>query len=139
MRISSICLLTILLLSGILLPSNSKADEQQIKCIATAIHYEARGSTLQDKMGVANVIMNRVKDRRFPKTPCSVVMQRNQFSWTSGNWSYKSKYEELARKAFTGQLVDITNNSLYFHTTKVNPRWSRNKKKTRIGSHYYMR
>lgn len=126
-------------MSGILLPTNVKADEQQIRCISTAIYYEARGSTLEDKLGVANVIMNRVQDGRFRSSPCSVVMQRGQFSWTSGSWSYKNSFEHIAREVFHGNIPDNTNGSLYFHNRTVRPAWSRNKPKLRIGSHYYVK
>jgi spore germination cell wall hydrolase CwlJ-like protein len=123
----------------ILTPTFSKADDKQIRCIATAIHYEARGSTLQDKIGVANVIMNRTKNPNFPKTPCAVVLQKNQFSWTNSKWSYNTNHYDIAKNVFTGKLVDNTRGSMYFHTPRVNPKWSRTKKKILIGGHYYMR
>ena len=62
-------------------------------CLAQNIYYESRSSNLADMAAVANVVMNRTKDRRYPDTICGVVhqgktnadgsMKRNacQFSW----------------------------------------------------------
>jgi len=37
-------------------------------CLAQNIYYESRGSNLADMAAVANVVMNRTKDRRYPDT-----------------------------------------------------------------------
>lgn len=123
-----------------LVPLASFANQDQTQCIATAIYYEARGSTREDKIGVGNVIMNRVRDRRFPNTPCAVVYQRSQFSWTSGGWAHQSRYLELARQIQSGNIEDNTQNSLYFWSVRIGtPNWARGKRIIRIGQHYYAR
>jgi spore germination cell wall hydrolase CwlJ-like protein len=44
-------------------------------CMAQNIYYEARGSSLADQAAVADVVLNRMQDRRYPNTICEVVKQ----------------------------------------------------------------
>ena len=46
-----------------------------IACLATAIYFEARGEPMVGQVAVAQVIVNRVYDERFPDTVCDVVKQ----------------------------------------------------------------
>ena len=46
---------------------------QQLHCLALNVYYEARGSNLADKYAVADVVLNRVKDSRYPDSICDVV------------------------------------------------------------------
>ena len=54
-----------------------------LACIALAVYHEARGEPIEGQMAVAEVILRRVKARRWPDDPCAVVFQEYQFSWTS--------------------------------------------------------
>ena len=60
----------------------------QWSCLAEALYFEARGESLQGIVGVAEVILNRVDDRRYPNSLCGVVNQgtgeryRCQFTYT---------------------------------------------------------
>ena len=47
----------------------------EVRCMALNIYYEARGSNLADRAGVADVVLNRVNDSRYPDTICDVVKQ----------------------------------------------------------------
>ena len=49
-------------------------------CLAQNIYYESRGSNLADMAAVANVVINRTKDRRYPDTICGVVRQGKQYA-----------------------------------------------------------
>ncbi len=53
-------------------------QEQEMRCLSLNIYYEARGSNLADKAGVADVVLNRVRDNRYPDTICGVVQQGKQ-------------------------------------------------------------
>src|SRR4051812_18364942 len=48
-------------------------DDNELDCIARAVYFEAGGEPLSGQIGVAQVIMNRVKDRRFADSPCGVI------------------------------------------------------------------
>ena len=63
-----------------------RASAEELRCLALNIYYEARGSNLADKAGVADVVLNRVKDTRYPNTICEVVHQGKQKpSWKDPN------------------------------------------------------
>ena len=52
--------------------------EPNLYCLAQNIYYEARGSSRADQMAVSDVVLNRVKDSRYPNTICDVVYQGKQ-------------------------------------------------------------
>ena len=49
-------------------------------CMALNIYYEARGSSMADQVAVSDVVLNRVRDTRYPNTVCEVVKQGHQDS-----------------------------------------------------------
>ena len=49
--------------------------EDDTSCMAQAIYYESRNESVEGQMAVAEVIANRVKDRRYPDSVCGVVFQ----------------------------------------------------------------
>ena len=60
----------------------SKTSQPELFCLAQNIYYEARGSSRADQMGVSDVVLNRVKDSRYPNTICEVVYQgKKKPSW----------------------------------------------------------
>ena len=44
-------------------------------CIALNVYYEARADNLAGKYAVADVVLNRVADKRFETTPCKVIRE----------------------------------------------------------------
>lgn len=123
-------------------------DQQQIKCLAKNIYFEAGNQSLTGKIAVANVVINRVKSKGFPETPCKVIYQKTgktcQFSWVCQNKKIRdfNLYQESHRIA---QFVyktkqDITNGALFFHSIRSRPSWSYKFKMTaRIGDHIFYR
>ena len=53
----------------------------ELACMATAIYFEARGEPMVGQVAVAQVIMSRVYDERYPDTVCDVVKQGYYYSW----------------------------------------------------------
>ena len=62
----------------------ASADDEQIRCLAGAIYFEARGEPLAGQLAVAEVILNRTASGRFAKSACGVVTQPGQFSFVRG-------------------------------------------------------
>lgn len=58
-------------------PRVAGADE--LRCLADAVYGEARGEGFDSQAYVVAVILNRVRDPRWPDTVCDVVYQRGQF------------------------------------------------------------
>lgn len=135
------------------LPLQANADSE-IKCLATALYFEARGEGVRGQMAVAQVILNRVKDPAYPKTICGVVYQnakflhRCQFSFacdgTHDVIAEKAAWRDelyLARRIVTGgsdTIVAEVGDSISYHSTDVAPDWAaRMQRVDRIGHHVF--
>jgi spore germination cell wall hydrolase CwlJ-like protein len=130
----------------------AKGDDQ-FRCLAEALYFEARGETVKGQFAVAEVIMNRVKSARFPATPCGVVKQGTgrryqcQFTYTCDGYkdviAEKKAYErvaKVARAVMDGTFGALTGGATHYHTTAVRPKWARVYQKTaRIGVHVFYR
>lgn len=122
-------------------------SQQQVRCLADNIYYEAGYEPHEGKIAVALVTMNRLQDPRFPKDICSVVKQRVkstcQFTWFCEKVRAKSEeaYElamQVALDVYANyeRLTDITYGALFYHADYVNPRWKL-EKTTTIGRHIF--
>src|SRR5690606_8644563 len=60
---------------------HSAPMSSEMRCLAGAIYFEARGEPLEGQLAVAQVIVNRAESPRFPDDYCGVVTQRSQFSF----------------------------------------------------------
>ena len=108
--------------------------EQEVKCLADNIYFEARNQSVLGQNAVAWVTMNRVKHKRWPDSVCQVVWQRKQFSWThdgkSDNPKNKLAYsiavliaKDTLREA-RNNGKDLSKGALYYHADYVNPFWN---------------
>jgi hypothetical protein len=132
-----------------------RSPTEQETCLATAIYHEARGETLKGQFAVAEVILNRVASRRFPNTICEVVYQGVRPGQRGGcqfSFACDGKSEALHNRAAAtlasriaqvmadGGHRGLTGGALYFHTTAVEPVWSRRMTQTtQIGAHLFYR
>ena len=101
----------------------------------TAIYFEARGESYRGQVAVAQVVMNRVKHRLYPKTICGVVFQnqnkRNacQFSFACDGIpervtdakSWKQAAGDRQRRGAGQPLRDRGRPSTHYHATYVYP------------------
>ncbi|MBV7255746.1 cell wall hydrolase [Pacificimonas sp. WHA3] len=122
--------------------------DEEMRCLASAVYNEARGEPLEGQLAVAQVVLNRVDDRRWPSSICAVVYQRSQFSFTfdgkpdvpavpNNNWK---RAEAVAVVAATENWEDVTDEAVFFHATYVQPKWRRAFEKTAdIGQHIFYR
>ena len=130
----------------------AKGDDQW-RCLAEALYFEARGETIKGQFAVAEVILNRVKSARFPSTLCGVIKQGTgrryqcQFTYTCDGHkdtiAERGAFESVAKAAravLDGAAGGLTGGATHYHTTAVNPSWSRVYKQTaRIGVHIFYR
>jgi spore germination cell wall hydrolase CwlJ-like protein len=126
----------------------TKHDKQQIQCMAENTYFEAGHEPIKGRIAVNNVVLNRVKDERFPKTPCGVINQRShgvcQFSWKCeggkriGDWAAYRKAKEIAEHVYLGNYKDVTRGAQFYHADYVNPSWGRVfDRTTKIGAHIF--
>lgn len=55
------------------------ATGSEIKLLACIINAEAKGEPYAGKLGVANVVLNRYRNKKFPNTIKKVIYQKHQF------------------------------------------------------------
>ncbi|WP_254444854.1 cell wall hydrolase [Ruegeria atlantica] len=127
--------------------------DENFKCLAEALYFEARGESVRGQFAVAEVILNRVDSTRFPDSLCGVIKQGTgkkyqcQFTYTCDGHKEviheKKAYErvsKVARAAIDGIAKELTEGATHYHTTAVRPSWSRVYKETaRIGVHVFYR
>lgn len=110
------------------MPENLSAE---MRCLASAIYFEARGESLEGQLAVGQVVINRTQSGRFPASNCGVVYQRSQFSFVRGG-SMPSVHESshdwrkavaIAQIATQDSWSTPADNALFFHATSVSPRW----------------
>ncbi len=70
-------LFAIAALAGLVAPPGPASADQdkQRRCLATALYYEARDQPILGQLAAGVVVLNRVRDRRWPNTVCRVVEQ----------------------------------------------------------------
>ena len=114
-------------------------SEHDIHCIATAVYTEVNMQSLEEKLGVINVIMNRVRSKRFGRDACEVVYARGQFVGIENMMKANEKNIDQKTLLKTKLLVIDTllfkkhsnpvAQSLYFHDDSINMQYIWNKKK----------
>lgn len=135
-------------------------NEPQAWCLAQNIYFESRGSNLADKAAVADVVLNRVQDSRYPNTICKVVQQGRyhkdglpkknqcQFSWWcdgKSDWpTNRDAWIEAQQVAYLmihlNQYRGISEGATHYHADYVNPRWASSLQLVgRIGEHIFYR
>jgi spore germination cell wall hydrolase CwlJ-like protein len=120
----------------------------ELKCLAQAVYFEARGEPLEGQLAVARVVVNRSASGQFPANYCGVVTQRAQFSFVrrgripeanegSGAWR---RAVRIARIAHQDLWPSDVGNALYFHAGHVRPGWAGRKvAMATIDSHIFYR
>ncbi|MCA0399998.1 MAG: cell wall hydrolase [Proteobacteria bacterium] len=128
--------------------------QQETKCLAEAIYFEARSEPPEGQAAVAQVVLNRVASGLYPTNICGVVYQNRhrykacQFTFACEGRSLAihepeawGKAERIAKAVLAGTRYnpDIAT-STHYHAEYVAPYWSRRLKKTeQIGRHIFYR
>ncbi|MCH2095579.1 MAG: cell wall hydrolase [Rhodobacteraceae bacterium] len=127
--------------------------DKQWACLTEALYFEARGESLKGQFAVAEVILNRVDNPRYPNTVCGVINQGTgrkyacQFTYTcdgrpetiSEPRAY-TRVGKVARAMLDGASRALTKGATHYHTTAVKPKWSRKFPRTAtIGVHHFYR
>ena len=134
---------------------------EALVCLALNVYHEARDQPFIGQVAVAQVVMNRVYDDRYPDTVCEVVEQgptyswkpdfpvrhRCQFSWYCDGKSDKVYDEEawqqalmIAHGVYYGNLDDFVEGATHYHASYVLPEWAETKTQVvQIGEHIFYR
>jgi spore germination cell wall hydrolase CwlJ-like protein len=145
----------------------SESSHPQLHCMALNIYHEARADNIAGKYAVADVVLNRVHDDRWPSTVCDVVKEgpiskwwkeeknkevpirhRCQFSWycdgmddtPHNKHSWRDAQEIAYNLVHLGVYRGITEGATHYHATYVNPKWNKRMQNIgRIGAHIFFR
>ena len=131
------------------------ADARQaVKCLAQAVYFEAGFQPIEGQRAIAQVILNRVRDRNFPDTVCGVVYEGwkrrtgCQFSFVCDGSLWRrpptgdeiASAEKIALDALNGYVVAAVGTATHYHTWKIDPYWNDSLVKTaQIGDHIFYR
>jgi hypothetical protein len=127
-----------------------EAMDQERRCLAEAIYFEARGEPEQGQAAVAQVVLNRASSGLYPPTICGVVYQNRhhynacQFSFACDGRSLRVSDPASWRMAVR-IAAEVTNGKTYladvggsthYHADYVRPRWARRLEKMDVIGHH---
>ena len=129
----------------------ASVDDPDLKCLAQAVYFEARGEPFSGQIAVAQVVHNRVEESG--KSYCDVVFEGSshrhacQFSFACDGKSDKAQEKQAWLRAVmvaslvrSGNLRDISGNATFYHANYVSPKWSKSLTRTAsIGNHIFYR
>ena len=127
-------------------------DPRDLKCMAIALYFEARGEPADGNIAVAQVILNRVKAGKWRNTICGVINQGRergsgcQFSFACAGYKNPSARDQLWLRAVSiahdvlSRKVSLKayEKATFFHATYVDPSWRHAFKRSgKIGRHIF--
>ncbi|MGK9167963.1 cell wall hydrolase [Inquilinus limosus] len=101
-------------------PRLRSAVLRQARCLAYAVYFEAQGETRLGQLAVAQVVLNRLRHPAYPKTICSVIGDRGQFPWTTGDLTIRDAARfriawSVALHMMAGIFTDPTGGATHFY------------------------
>ncbi|HEX4183571.1 MAG TPA: cell wall hydrolase [Caulobacteraceae bacterium] len=135
------------------LQASDQDRSRAMHCLTEAIYYEAGTEPREGQEAVAQVVLNRLKHRAFPKSVCGVVFEGSdrptgcQFTFTCDGslarapvmWRW-DEAEQVAAAALAGHVVADVGASTHYHAAWMTPYWSASMVETRrIGGHVFYR
>jgi len=125
----------------------------ELRCLAEAIYFEARGEPLEGQYAVGEVIINRALSQAFPNSICGVISEgasrRNacQFSYncdgkleTITEQKIYERILKLSQMLLEPSARFLTGGATFYHSKLVSPSWSKKFIKTNeIGNHVFYR
>jgi len=134
--------------------ARSEADaDRALQCLTAAVYYEARSESPDGQRAVAQVVLNRVRDRAFPASICGVVYQGSQratgcqFSFTCDGSLWRAREpaawdraRDIAQAALAGAVYAPVGGATFYHADSVMPWWAASMTRiTSVGAHLFYR
>jgi spore germination cell wall hydrolase CwlJ-like protein len=125
--------------------------QRAVDCLTQAVYYEAATESAEGQRAVAQVVINRVRDPRYPSSVCGVVYQGSerrtgcQFTFTcDGALARKpdpflfARARMVAVAALSGRVESLVGLATHYHTKQVVPYWRTDLVKLRtVGAHIF--
>ena len=102
--------------------------ELDVAFYATAVYHEVNTRTLEEKVGVINVIRNRLHSGLWGNSVCAVVYANNQFAVQDQSHSPVNERAYLETKLLVidtivhNKYANPVANALYFHDDSIPPK-----------------
>ena len=123
----------------------------ELKCLAEAIYFEARGEEIEGQYAVGEVIINRVLSKEFPNSICGVISEGvGRLNGCQFSYNCDGKLETISEKKIYERILKLskillepsarflTDGATFYHSKLVSPSWSKKFKKTKeIGNHVF--
>jgi spore germination cell wall hydrolase CwlJ-like protein len=125
-----------------------------VRCLAEAVYYEAGFEPPPGQRAVAQVVVNRVRDRNFPASVCGVVYQGQrrktgcQFSFACDGSRVRrppalAQWNEariVAQQALGGYVMAAVGTATHYHVASLNPWWEPTViRVAQVGAHVFYR
>lgn len=115
--------------------------EEDINCMTDNLYHEARGEPESGQRGVVQVVLNRMKDKRWPSTVCGVIYYPSAFSWVYENPTIDDRalWEQLKLKVIVWMSEPMTWwEANHYHADYVDPYWNKDMQRLAyIGDHIF--
>ena len=123
----------------------------EMRCLAEAIYFEARGEAIEGQYAVGEVIINRVLSNEFPNSVCGVISEgANRLNACQFSYNCDGKLETINEKKIYERILKLskillepssrflTGGATFYHSKLVSPSWSKKFIKTKeIGNHFF--
>lgn len=115
-------------------------SKEDVELLSRVIYGEARGENFEGQVAVGAVVLNRLKDPRFPKTIRAIVYQSGAFTAVEDQQIHLDPDDEAckaAEAALSG--VDPTNGAIFYFNPRIaTDRWIKSRPVIkRIGNHIF--
>ncbi|HEY0051872.1 MAG TPA: cell wall hydrolase [Caulobacteraceae bacterium] len=135
------------------LTTGGEMRRRALRCLTQAVYYEAALEPTPGQEGVAQVVLNRMRDPNYPNTVCGVVYQGAervtgcQFSFTCDGslarapvpWAWE-RARRVAERALNGYVAARVGTATHYHADYVYAWWSPTVLKlTQVGAHIFYR
>lgn len=138
---------------GFAATAGSDDASRALDCLTKAVYYEAGNQSDDGQRAVAQVVLNRVRDRAFPSSVCGVVYQGSarstgcQFSFTcdgslnrtpsAAGWE---RARTVASAALGGSVYAPVGSATFYHADYVSPWWAASMDHVAtVGAHIFYR
>lgn len=94
--------------------------QEELELLSRVIHAEARGENFEGQVAVGAVVLNRMKDSRFPNTLSGVVYQSGAFTAVNDKQIHLNPNEQsfkAAEAAFSG--LDPSNGAIFYYNPRI--------------------
>ncbi len=115
-------------------------SKEEVELLSRVIYGEARGEDFEGQVAVGAVVLNRLKDPRFPKTMRGIIYQTGAFTAVKDKQIHLEP-DDQAYKAAEAALsgLDPTNGAIYYYNPRIaTDRWIKSRPVIkRIGNHTF--